>query len=299
MIEVAKITKYYGKQKALDAVSFKLEKGQITGFLGPNGAGKSTMMKILTGFLTPDEGEATVLGMNVQKEALKIQKRLGYLPEHNPLREELYIKEYLLYVARVYGKQAPLKRVEEVMQQTGLLPERQKKIKNLSKGYKQRVGLAQALIPDPDVLILDEPTTGLDPNQLVEIRTLIKQIGRDKTVLLSTHIMQEVEAVCDRVLILNNGKLIGDSSTDQSLLNNSTQKILVGFSQEVEKELIEALPFATTVTKEQDLFLIESTENEDIRPLLFQFAKEQQLSLLHLSKYKTSLEQQFRSLTAK
>ena len=208
-IEVKNITKLYGEQKALDSITFSVNKGEIVGFLGPNGAGKSTLMKILTTYLTADEGDATVNNYNVQTQSKQVQQSVGYLPEHNPLYLDLYVREYLEFNADLHRVQKS--RIEEVIELTGLGPESHKKIGELSKGYRQRVGLATALLHNPEVLILDEPTTGLDPNQLVEIRTLIKNIGKDKTVFLSTHIMQEVEAICDRIIIINKGKIVEDS----------------------------------------------------------------------------------------
>lgn len=208
-IEVKNITKLYGEQKALDSITFSVNKGEIVGFLGPNGAGKSTLMKILTTYLTADEGDAIVNNYNVQTQSKQVQQSVGYLPEHNPLYLDLYVREYLEFNADLH--RVPKSRIEEVIELTGLIPESHKKIGELSKGYRQRVGLATALLHNPEVLILDEPTTGLDPNQLVEIRTLIKNIGKDKTVFLSTHIMQEVEAICDRIIIINKGKIVEDS----------------------------------------------------------------------------------------
>jgi len=208
-IEVKNITKVYGEQKALDSISFSVNKGEIVGFLGPNGAGKSTLMKILTTYLTANEGEASVNGFDVLTQSKQVQQSVGYLPEHNPLYLDLYVREYLEFNADLH--KVSKSKIEEVIQLTGLTPESHKKIGELSKGYRQRVGLATALLHNPEVLILDEPTTGLDPNQLVEIRELIKNIGKDKTVFLSTHIMQEVEAICDRIIIINKGKIVEDS----------------------------------------------------------------------------------------
>ena len=220
-IEVKNITKTYGKQIALDAISFSIKKGEIVGFLGPNGAGKSTLMKILTTYLTADEGEASVNGFDVATQAIKVQQSVGYLPEHNPLYLDLYVREYLAFNADLHH--VSKSKIDEVIQLTGLSPECHKKIGQLSKGYRQRVGLATALLHNPDVLILDEPTTGLDPNQLVEIRELIKNIGKDKTVFLSTHIMQEVEAICDRIIIIHHGKIVEDASL--KVLGKNLEKI--------------------------------------------------------------------------
>lgn len=215
-IEVKDISKHYGNQKALDSVSFKINKGEIVGFLGPNGAGKSTLMKIITSYITADEGSVTVNSFDILKQRLLVQKSLGYLPEHNPLYLDMYVKEYLSFVANVY--KAPKNRILEVIELTKLQKECHKRIGELSKGYRQRVGLASALLHNPDVLILDEPTTGLDPNQLVDIRNLIKEVGKQKTVLISTHIMQEVLAMCDRILIINNGKIVEDLLIDNLTL---------------------------------------------------------------------------------
>ncbi|MDR1755868.1 MAG: ATP-binding cassette domain-containing protein [Culturomica sp.] len=213
-VTIDQITKYYGKQKALNRVGFTLNRGEICGFLGPNGAGKSTLMKIVTGYIDEYEGEVMLEGVSLRKEPLKARALTGYLPEHNPLYPEMYIREYLQHVARLYRIPKPAKRTDEIMEQTGLLPEEGKKIGQLSKGFRQRVGLAQALIHDPQILILDEPMTGLDPNQLEEIRTLITRIGKDKTVMLSTHIMQEVEAICDRIVIIDKGEIVADRTKE-------------------------------------------------------------------------------------
>lgn len=220
-IEVKNITKVYGEQKALDSISFSVNKGEIVGFLGPNGAGKSTLMKILTTYLTANEGEASVNGFDVLTQSKQVQQSVGYLPEHNPLYLDLYVREYLEFNADLH--KVSKSKIEEVIQLTGLTPESHKKIGELSKGYRQRVGLATALLHNPEVLILDEPTTGLDPNQLVEIRELIKNIGKDKTVFLSTHIMQEVEAICDRIIIINKGKLVEDASISE--LGKNLEKV--------------------------------------------------------------------------
>ena len=223
-IEVVNVSKNYGEQKALDNVSFSISKGEIVGFLGPNGAGKSTLMKILTTYISADEGNALVNNNDVNESPKAVQKAVGYLPEHNPLYLDLYVREYLAFNADVY--KTPKSRIEEVITLTGLTPESNKKISELSKGYRQRVGLACALLHDPEVLILDEPTTGLDPNQLVEIRELIKNIGKNKTVFLSTHIMQEVEAICDRIIIINEGKIVTDKKLNQI---SEKAKVLINF----------------------------------------------------------------------
>ena len=243
-ITVKNISKTFGKQKALNNVSFQLEKGEIVGFLGPNGAGKSTMMKVLTTYHKADEGEALVNSYDVNSQPKDVQKSIGYLPEHNPLYLEMYVKEYLSFNADVY--KCAKGRIEEVIIKTGLSPEAHKKIGQLSKGYRQRVGLAAALLHDPEVLILDEPTTGLDPNQLVEIRKLIREIGKEKTILLSTHIMKEVEAVCDRVLIINKGQLVADKKLSE-LREAEEQIIEVEFDYRVEEAFLQALPNVSKV----------------------------------------------------
>ena len=242
-IQISNLTKLYGTQKALNSVSFSVDKGEIVGFLGPNGAGKSTLMKILTGYLPATEGSAKVCDFEVSEHKLEVQKRIGYLPEHNPLYLDMYVREYLSFCAKV--NTVDTNTIESVITETGLLPEANKKIGALSKGYRQRVGLASALLHNPDVLILDEPTTGLDPNQLVDIRQLIKTSGVDKTVFLSTHIMQEVEAICDRVIIINNGEIVADESLSD-LRKNQKQIIEVEFDYRVETVAIERMPNLTS-----------------------------------------------------
>tara|TARA_B100001167_G_scaffold64450_1_gene37883 strand:+ start:620 stop:1513 length:894 start_codon:yes stop_codon:yes gene_type:complete len=294
-INVETITKNYGSQKALDGLSFSVNKGEVTGFLGPNGAGKSTMMKILTTYLKPTSGEATVNTYSTEKQPLAVRKSVGYLAENNPLYPEMYIKEYLKLQAEL--NKVSTSRIDEVIALTGLQPEISKKIKQLSKGYKQRVGLAAALIHDPEVLILDEPTTGLDPNQLREIRALIRRIGKTKTVLLSTHIMQEVEAVCDRVIIINKGKIVADKRLDE-LKSGSDQIIVVEFDYRVELEFFQQLDRVTHVTNPVG-FVYEITFNtqQDKRAVLFDFAHDNGLKILQLNKKNTSLEHLFQQLT--
>ena len=272
------ITKFFGKQKALNKVSFTIEKGEIVGFLGPNGAGKSTMMKILTTYHTADDGQAMVNSFDVQSEKKNVQKSIGYLPEHNPLYLDMYIKEYLAFNADVY--KVNKNRVHTVIEQTGLTPEANKKIGQLSKGYRQRVGLAAALLHDPEVLILDEPTTGLDPNQLLEIRKLIREIGKEKTILLSTHIMKEVEAVCDRVLIINKGTLVADKKLSE-LRDGQDQVLVVEFDFRVEEAFLNKLPHVILV-KNIGGFVYEITFNtsKDMRPVVFDFAHDNQLKTL-------------------
>jgi ABC-2 type transport system ATP-binding protein len=295
-ISVQNISKTFGKQKALSEVSFSIDKGEIVGFLGPNGAGKSTMMRILTTFYKADEGEAQVNGFDVAKNERAVQKSIGYLPEHNPLYLDMYVKEYLAFNADAYKIQKS--RIAEVIEQTGLAPEAHKKIGQLSKGYRQRVGLAAALLHNPDVLILDEPTTGLDPNQLIEIRKLIREIGKEKTILLSTHIMKEVEAVCDRVIIINKGKLVADKKLDD--LRKTTEQIIeVEFDYRVEEVLLNQLPNVAHVKNTGGfVYEITFTTEKDMRPAVFDFAHDNQLKTLQLSRKNKNLESLFTELTA-
>ena len=296
-IEVENISKVYGKQKALNHVSFKINKGEIVGFLGPNGAGKSTMMKILTTYIPATDGKAQVNNFGVASNAKKVQKIVGYLPEHNPLYLEMYVREYLNFNAGVY--QIPKSRIEEVIELTGLSPEAHKKINQLSKGYRQRVGLANALLHNPEVLILDEPTTGLDPNQLVEIRQLIKNLGKEKTVLLSTHIMQEVEAICDRVIIINKGEIVADKKLNE-LRESKQQTVVVEFDYRVEEAFLKALPKVKSVVNTQDfIYEITFTTTEDMRSIVFDFAHDNKLKILQLNQKNESLESLFRELTSK
>jgi ABC-2 type transport system ATP-binding protein len=297
-IEVQNISKSYGTQKALDNISFSIKKGEIVGFLGPNGAGKSTLMKILTTFMTADGGTAVVNGNDVTLAQLKVQQSVGYLPEHNPLYLDLYVREYLAFNADVY--KVAKSRIEEVIQLTGLTPESHKKIGQLSKGYRQRVGLATALLHNPDVLILDEPTTGLDPNQLVEIRNVIKNVGKDKTVFLSTHIMQEVEALCDRVIIIDKGKIVTDKKLEKLVSEEKEQIIEVEFDKTIDEALLINLPNIKSYKNMGDNYwtLSFSTE-EDMRPIVFDFAHENGLKTLQLSLKNKNLEQIFREKTSK
>jgi len=303
-IEVHQITKVYGTQTAVDQVSFSVRTGEIVGFIGPNGAGKSTTMKIITGTLRPDAGSVKVNGLEIGSHLKEIRKLLGYLPEHNPLYLEMYIREYLHYVAGLYhitGSRAG-KRIDETIAVTGLAPEARKKIGDLSKGYRQRVGLAQALIHEPDILILDEPTSGLDPNQIVEIRNLISSIGKEKTVLLSTHILQEVEAICDRVLIIDRGRIVADGMAGSLEKKGAQQKqtIHIEVDRETDPGLWKKLPgIAHVRTLENNQFLLETHESRDIRADIFNFAVNQNLIILSFSLKKKSLEEVFRELTQK
>lgn len=296
-IEVKNISKIYGEQKALDAISFSIKKGEIVGFLGPNGAGKSTLMKILTTYIQADSGTAMVNNFDVNSQQQKVQQSVGYLPEHNPLYLDLYVKEYLEFNASVYGTDK--KRILEVIQLTGLTPEANKKIGQLSKGYRQRVGLATALLHNPDVLILDEPTTGLDPNQLVEIRELIKNIGKDKTVFLSTHIMQEVEAICDRVIIINKGKIVDDRLLNQTFSAENEQIIEVEFDYKIEEQFVSKLPNLVSFKNIHDnQWELTFKANEDMRPAVFDFAQENGLRTLSVQLKNKNLETLFREKTS-
>jgi ABC-2 type transport system ATP-binding protein len=296
-IEVTGISKSYGSQKALDAVSFSVQKGEIVGFLGPNGAGKSTLMKILTTFLSADQGTALVNGHDVSTARKAVQRSVGYLPEHNPLYLDLYVREYLEFNAGVYGVGG--KRIEEVIQLTGLSSESHKKIGQLSKGYRQRVGLATALLHDPEVLILDEPTTGLDPNQLIEIRRVIKNAGKDKTVFLSTHILQEVEAICDRVIIIDHGKIVTDKKLDK-LIVETTQVIEAEFDKALDAALLSQLPgLASYENTAGNHWTMVFNTAEDRRPAVFDFAAANGLRALQLTQKTKNLEAVFREMTKK
>ena len=296
-IEVVGISKFYGKQKALNNISFKVNKPEIVGFLGPNGAGKSTMMKILTTYINASEGVAKVNGYDINEASKNVQLSLGYLPEHNPLYLDLFVKEYLKFNADIY--KVSKHRIDDVIELTGLTGESYKKIGQLSKGYRQRVGLANALLHNPDVLILDEPTTGLDPNQLVDIRNLIKTIGKTKTVFLSTHIMQEVEAMCDRVIIINKGEIVADKKL-KDLRDEKEQTVIVEFDYRVEDVFLLKLPKVKKVINTHD-FVYEITfkTSEDMRSHVFDFAHDNKLKILQLNQKNASLESLFRELTSK
>jgi len=295
-IEVNNISKSYGTQKALNLISFSIQKGEIVGFLGPNGAGKSTLMKILTTYLLADGGSALVNGHDVMTSAKSVQRSIGYLPEHNPLYLDLYVREYLAFNADVY--QVPKSRIEEVIQLTGLTPESHKKIGQLSKGYRQRVGLANALLHNPDVLILDEPTTGLDPNQLMEIRNVIKNVGKDKTVFLSTHIMQEVEAICDRVIIIDKGQIVADKKLDHLVSEDKEQVIEVEFDYQIQEQLLAKLENITSYKNIHDMtWELTFVAEKDMRPAIFDFANENGLKTLQLNQKNKNLEAVFREIT--
>lgn len=294
-VEVQNLTKVYGEQVAVNAINFRLEKGEITGFLGPNGAGKSTTMKMLTGALIPTSGEVRIGEVNILSQPLEAKKRIGYLPEHNPLYTEMYVREYLSFIADLYPN-VPKGRVEEVIALTGLSPESHKKIEQLSKGYRQRVGLASALLHDPEILILDEPTTGLDPNQLTEIRHIIRELGKHKTVLLSSHIMQEIQAVCDRVIVLHKGNIVLDKKMSQ--LQDKQQVIEVAFDLRVEERLLQQIPKIKTAENVYDfLYTLTFDTEEDMRPAVFDFASANGLKILQINHKHKDLEQLFSELT--
>jgi ABC-2 type transport system ATP-binding protein len=295
-VSVKNITKLYETQKALDNVSFEVNSGEIVGFLGPNGAGKSTMMKIITCYIPQTSGSASVCGSDVTENTIEVRKNVGYLPEHNPLYLDMYVKEYLEFVAGIHGLKNATGRINEMIGLTGLELEKRKKIGALSKGYRQRVGLAQALIHNPRVLILDEPTSGLDPNQLVEIRTLIREIGREKTVILSTHIMQEVKAICDRVIIINKGKLVADEKADALQSSKGEEIIIVEFDRSVEEEKLNSID---GIDRAQEISSNKwkLTARTDIRPALFSFAVKEGLTVLTLQKQEENLEDIFQKLT--
>ena len=294
-IKVTSVSKIYKTQKALNNVSFSADKGQIIGFLGPNGAGKSTMMKILTGFIKPNSGEVLVDEIDVLEKPLEAQKTIGYLPEHNPLYAEMYVREYLQFQAAIF--KIDKSQIEACIEKVGLTVEAHKKINQLSKGYQQRVGLAAAILHNPKVLILDEPTTGLDPNQLVEIRALIRELGKDKTVLFSTHIMQEVEAVCDRVIIIKEGKLLVDKKLAE-LKENNQQIIVVTFDYKIEEQFINRLPNVVSYKNNYDnTWYITFESEEDMRATIFDFAQENGLKILELNTQNKNLETLFREVT--
>jgi ABC-2 type transport system ATP-binding protein len=301
-IIVSGVTKEFGKQKALDDVSFDVQSGNVVGFLGPNGAGKSTMMKIITGFIPQTSGTVEINGIHIDNPEFDTRINIGYLPENNPLYTDMYVKEYLGFVASIYhlGK-STTKRVNELIDLTGIGHEQNKKIGSLSKGYRQRVGLAQALIHNPSILILDEPTSGLDPNQIVEIRKLIKDIGSDKTVLLSTHIMQEVEAICQKIIIINKGKVVADGSTAEvmALSSDSGSSVLVEFVEKVNEQMLSQIVDVSDVTNAGgNTWLLSSKRNIDIRPEVFRFAVNNGLTLITIQQKGKQLEEIFQSLTS-
>lgn len=302
-IKVSNVTKEYGVQRALDDVSFEIQSGSVVGFLGPNGAGKSTMMKIITGFIPQSLGIVEVNGIAIDNQEIDVRQSIGYLPENNPLYHELYVKEYLNFVANIYhlGKNSN-KRIGELIELTGIGNEQNKKIGSLSKGYRQRVGLAQALIHNPSVLILDEPTSGLDPNQIVEIRKLIKEIGSEKTVLLSTHIMQEVEAICQKIIIINKGKIVADGSTQEIMAQTAAKgfSVLVEFIEEVNPDVLKKISDISDLAQiEKNTWLISSKGQKDLRPTIFRFAVDNGLTIITMQQKGRQLEEIFQSLTNK
>jgi len=296
---VQNLTKIYGQQKAVDNISFEAKKGEVLGFLGPNGAGKTTTMKIVTCFIPQTEGTAEVCGFDVAKDPLAVRARIGYLPEHNPVYKDLYVKEYLSFVAGLHKVKNKRQRVAEMIDRTGLQREQNKIIGSLSKGYRQRVGLAQAMLHDPEVLILDEPTSGLDPNQLIEIRNLIKELGQEKTVIFSTHIMQEVQALCDRVIIINKGEMVANDTIEtlQQKVTGETV-ITVEFAQKIlQKELNKIKQIKTIKSLGNGRWQLVSEENKDIRASVFNFAVANDLTLLEMKKEQYSVEDVFQELT--
>ena len=296
-IKVKKLSKLYGTQKALTEVSFEINKGEIVGFLGPNGAGKSTLMKILSGYIPQTNGDAKICNLDINENSIETRSRIGYLPEHNPLYLDMYVKEYLEFVADIY--KVNHKYIDEMIKKTGLIKEQHKLIGSLSKGYRQRVGLAQALIHDPEVLILDEPTTGLDPNQLVEIRSLIKEVGAEKTVLLSTHIMQEVEAICDRVIIINKGQIVANKTIVELQKSKGNRKLItVEFDKKAEKkELMKIGNVLEARELKENKYQILSDSKFDLRPALFEFAVNNELTVLQMNMEEQKLESIFQELT--
>ncbi|HLU87071.1 MAG TPA: gliding motility-associated ABC transporter ATP-binding subunit GldA [Taishania sp.] len=297
-IEVKNLFKFYGEQAAVKDVSFKVNSGEIVGFLGPNGAGKSTTMKIITGFIPASSGEVKVCGMPVDVDTLETRKKIGYLPEHNPLYLDMYVKEYLEFVGNIYKVKNVRQRVEEMIKAVGLEVEQSKKIGMLSKGYRQRVGLAAAIIHDPEVLILDEPTSGLDPNQLVEIRDLIKSIGKKKTVMLSTHIMQEVEAICDRVVIINKGEIVADDKASVLQQASTVQTVYVEFEDKITKSQLQKIPHVRKVEQVKEGWLLESVDAVDLRRIISKYAADNNWLTLTLKIEEKSLEEVFKELTS-
>lgn len=298
-IQLHNLTKIYGTQLAVDHISFSAGKAEIVGFLGPNGAGKTTTMKMICGYLTPTEGDIEVCGIDIKEFPIEVKRKIGYLPEHNPLYKDMYVREYLMFFSKLLKISNPKQRVEDCIELTGLGQEQNKRIGSLSKGYRQRVGLSQALLHDPEVLILDEPTSGLDPNQLLEIRQLIRSIGNQKTLLLSTHIMQEVQALCDRVLIINKGKLITDE-TIGNLLNIQKNKrvISVEFSFLIDGSQLSRLPFVDSVQKLSDTkYLISSASDKDIRQDLFKLCTNNSWAILEMKEERSNMESVFNELT--
>jgi ABC-2 type transport system ATP-binding protein len=298
-IEVKNLTKIYGEQKAVDHISFSIQQGEIVGFLGPNGAGKSTTMKMITGYLEPTAGDIDVSGVDVNREPLDAKKKIGYLPESNALYYDMYVREYLGFIADVHNISNKEQAVENVIQQVGLTPESKKKVGQLSKGYKQRVGLAAALLHDPEVLILDEPTSGLDPNQIVEIRNVIKEQGKNKLVLFSSHILQEVEAICDRVIIINKGKIVADDKLSNLQQRSTSSVVKVQFKEALEQEWLKRLTGVKSVGKiDAHTWSIETNDPDLVRTELKKLERGNNLDIISLQSESQSLEEIFRSLTS-
>lgn len=300
-ISVTDVSKFYGRQQALKSASFEVKSGEIVGFLGPNGAGKSTMMKILTGYLPASSGKVAVCGLDVTENSIELRRKIGYLPEHNPLYTDMYVTEYLRFVGGIYHLPDIKTRVEEMIEMTGLRPECHKKIRMLSKGYRQRVGLAQALLPDPEVLILDEPTTGFDPNQVADVRNLIRTLGKSKTILLSTHIMQEVQAICERVIIIHQGQIVADEKTAKlDTIHTAGDTIIeVEFDRQPAPEQLIAIQGIIRADYNGSSWVITSQPSSDVRGSIFRFAVENDLILLGMKQQKQSLEDVFQALTTK
>lgn len=298
-IELNGVVKKYGEQLALNTVSFEAKKGEILGLLGPNGAGKSTSMKIISGYIPLDEGSVMVCGIDVSKDAQTVQQKIGYLPEHNPLYLDMYVREYLRFTASIHDLKDVKERIEEVIELTGLSKEASKVIRNLSKGYRQRVGIAQAILHDPEVLILDEPISGLDPNQLVEIRALIKSLSKEKTVILSTHIMQEVEAICDRIVVIDSGKIVADAAAKELVQSHSNIRVLViETNQAIDLGKLSKKKFISDVEAlGKNKYKLSSQSEEDVRELVFDFVVDQKLKLLSMQEETQNIESVFQKLT--
>jgi len=297
-IEIKDLVKIYGEQKAVDGISFKVGKGEIVGFLGPNGAGKSTTMKIITGYLGQDSGEVSVCGIPVKERPLDTRKKIGYLPEANPLYPDMYVREYLEFIADVHAVPDKKQKIESVINMVGLTPEGKKKLGQLSKGYKQRVGLAAALLHEPEVLILDEPTSGLDPNQIIEIRDTIRKLGKERAVLFSSHILQEVEALCDRVIIINKGRLIADSPLDKLRLERRSNSVRVAFKEELAPSQLASLKGVTAVRKlSAQEWELQAEEVADVKKQLLELALQNNWNIVSLQSENQSLEDIFRRLT--
>ncbi|HEY5392031.1 MAG TPA: gliding motility-associated ABC transporter ATP-binding subunit GldA [Hanamia sp.] len=298
-ISVSGLTKIYGQQKAINDITFDIAGNEIVGFLGPNGAGKSTTMKIITGYLTATAGKALVNGINVDTHPLEVKKQIGYLPEGNPLYPEMYVREYLQFIGGIHELKDIKNRIEEVIDLTGLRSESNKKTGQLSKGYKQRVGLAAALIHDPKVLILDEPTTGLDPNQIIEIRQVIKDLGKNKTVLFSSHILQEVESICDRIIIINKGNIVADDTlTNLRSVNKNAHIVLVEFASKADLNYLLNLEGVEKVDEKENGYFIQTSDPEKVKKMLLEFSLQNNLDILSLQTKSKSLEEVFRNYTA-